>query len=108
MSEHTSRISIEWIKERIGKDEYLITYHAETERRYDSLSILEIEQALIDGEILEEYPEDKRGVSCLVYGEVDNRPVHVVCGRNSDDWLVIITVYIPTLPKWKSPWERNR
>ncbi len=107
MLEHTSRISIEWIKERVGNDEYLITNHAETERRNDSLSVSQLEQALLDGEILEEYPEDKRGFSCLVCGEVDNRPVHVVCGRNSEDWLVVITVYIPMLPKWKSPWERN-
>ena len=33
------------------------------------------------------------------------KPVHIVCGKR-DDWLVIITVYIPTPPKFKTPYER--
>lgn len=37
------------------------------------------------GEVIEDYPEDVRGHSCLVrgYGE-DNRPAHVVCSPKED------------------------
>jgi hypothetical protein len=34
------------------------------------------------------------------------KPVHVVCGR-MDDWMVIVTVYVPTPPKFKNPYERG-
>jgi hypothetical protein len=34
------------------------------------------------------------------------KPVHVVCGAMGD-WLVIVTVYIPTPPKFKNPYERG-
>jgi len=62
----------------------------------------------MNGVILENYPDDPRGASCLVLGKTGERNVHIVCGRNTDGWLVIVTVYIPGLPKWKTPKERNR
>ena len=100
-------LRIEWIRERILRDEYLLTSHAEVERRSDNIDIKEIERVLLGGVILEDYPEDPRGASCLVCGSWGEIPVHVVCGQNSDDWLVVITVYIPSTPKWKNPQERS-
>ncbi|MCP4104062.1 MAG: DUF4258 domain-containing protein [Desulfobacteraceae bacterium] len=60
-------------------------------------------------EIIEKYPSDTRGESCLVYGDTpENIPVHIVCGKNSQNHLFIITVYIPKMPKWLNPRVRNR
>ena len=43
----------------------------------------------------------------LLAGFTDGgKPVHVVCGV-MDNWLVIITVYIPTPPKFKNLYERG-
>jgi len=98
----------EWISQRVARGEYIITRHAEIERRSDGLSVAEVETALRTGVILEEYPEDPRGPSCLVLGRVGSRSIHAVCGCNTDGWLVIITVYIPSMPKWRTPEERNR
>jgi len=53
------------------------------------------------------YYDDKRGKSCLVVGFTSlGKPIHIVCGTN-DDCLVIITVYIPTPPKFISPFQRG-
>lgn len=98
----------DWIAERVRGREYLISQHAEIERRNDDLSLSNIEDALLNGRIIESYPDTGRGVSCLVCGETQRGAIHVVCGRNKYSWLVIVTVYIPALPKWKSPTERNR
>ncbi|MFH2003698.1 MAG: DUF4258 domain-containing protein [Bacteroidota bacterium] len=58
---------------------------------------------------MEDYPEDKRGQSCLLLGfESTDRPIHVVCGLDKNQTIVIITIYIPTMPKWKNPRERNK
>ncbi|KPV64662.1 MAG: hypothetical protein AOA65_0877 [Candidatus Bathyarchaeota archaeon BA1] len=36
--------------------------------------------ALLDGEVIEKYPDDKPFPSCLVYGRAkDRKPLHVVC-----------------------------
>jgi hypothetical protein len=101
-------LTIEWLQARIWASEYILTQHAEVERRNDDLSIADVESVILHGRILENYPEDPRGPSCLVLGVIGTRAVHVVCGRNTSNWLVVITVYIPTMPKWKSAIERNR
>lgn len=101
-------LELSWVQERVRKNEYLYTLHADEERRNESISIAEVEEALLNGQILEDYPSDPRGLSCLVYGNAGGRPAHVVCGRNRMGWLVLITVYIPTMPKWKSPTERSQ
>ena len=68
----------------------------------------EAESALLRCEILENYPDDPRGESCLALGfATDQNPVHIVCGRNRSGHLILITVYIPRLPKWKDPYTRN-
>jgi len=96
-----------WIRERVRTRQYLISKHAEDERRNDGLSLSDIEQVLLNGAIVEHYSNTGRGSSCLVCGKIGERPVHVVCGQNRYSWLVIITVYIPAMPKWKTPTERN-
>ncbi|MDO8938113.1 MAG: DUF4258 domain-containing protein [Methylicorpusculum sp.] len=43
------------------------------------ISTDEIREAVFYGEIIEEYPEDLRGESCLVFHTKDQRVIHVVC-----------------------------
>ncbi|MFQ5830105.1 MAG: DUF4258 domain-containing protein [Candidatus Methylomirabilia bacterium] len=98
---------MEWIRERVETDQYLLTIHADEERRNDGLEMADLETVLTGGVILEGYPEDPRGPSCLVSGESRRIPVLVVCGRNRSGWLVVITVYRPGRPKWESPTRRR-
>lgn len=76
-------------------------------RKNDNLTVAEVEDALLSGRILEHYPDTGRGESCLVAGFTEGgKPIHIVCGRRGE-WLVVITVYIPVPPKFKSPYERG-
>jgi hypothetical protein len=101
-------LTSEFIRTEIEKQTYQISLHADDERLSDGLIVVELEAALMDCEIIESYPEDRRGESCLALGFVGERPIHFVCGRNRARHLVLITVYIPSLPKWKDPYTRNR
>ena len=60
----------------------------------------EIRKIIENGEIIEDYPEDARGHSCLIlgYGN-DDRPIHVVCSPR-EDYLAIITAYLPDPSQW--------
>lgn len=59
------------------------------------ISPAEIEVVIAAGEIVEDYPEDVRGHSCLLLGSGDGgRPIHVVCAP-MPDYLAVITAYIP-------------
>ncbi len=101
-------IYLNWIISKIKEDNYILSQHADNERMNDNLMLYEIEYAIINGTILESYPEDKRGSSCLIVGFAKSgKPIHIVCGQSSDE-LIIITVYIPTPPKFTNPYERRK
>lgn len=99
-------MNIEEIRNKISLEEYEISYHAEKERYAEDISIVDIENATMTGEILEQYADDKRGMSCLVLGHSRDRAIHMVVGHSSQGWLRIITVYLPKQPKWSD--ERTR
>ena len=100
-------IKLEWIKEKVRKSEYYFTQHGDAERQEDGLSIKEVEESILNGSVLEKYEDTGRGESCLLVGFTEEgKPVHVVCGIRGDR-PVIITVYIPLPPKFKTPYERG-
>ncbi len=94
------------LKARIRSNEYLYTQHADAERKADDLTLAEVEQALLNGDILEEYPDTGRGESCLILGFAGEVPIHAVCGWRGDK-VVVITVYVPRPPKFSDPWTRG-
>lgn len=60
----------------------------------------EVRRAIAEGILIEDYPEDPRGHSCLILGRGDdNRPIHLVCAPKQD-YLAIITAYIPDPGEW--------
>ena len=50
-------MEIEEIRKRIRHDEYEITFHAEKERYAEDMTIVDLESAINNGEILEDYPK---------------------------------------------------
>jgi len=57
-------------------------------------------QAVANGEIVEDYPDDKYRPSCLIYGR-NNAGIHlhVQCSYAMPD-VVIITAYEPSTSEW--------
>ena len=99
-------MKLQEIKEHFDQESYEISFHAEKERYAESISLADIEAAILNGEILEDYPDDPRGESCLILGYAEGRPIHVVCGYTSTHAIRVITVYLPKPPKWRD--ERTR
>ncbi|MBQ8954009.1 MAG: DUF4258 domain-containing protein [Clostridia bacterium] len=61
------------------------------------IEIEQVKQAILCGEIIEDYPTDYPYPSCLVLGN----GLHVVAGVG-DGQLWLITVYIPDPAKWSA------
>jgi hypothetical protein len=61
-------MDIEEIKPKVRASEYIYSHHADLERRADDLTLAQVEDALLTGAILEQYPDTGRGKSCLVVG----------------------------------------
>lgn len=72
----------------------------------DGLTFAQVETALLNGDILEQYLDTGRGESCLIVGFAGNIPIHIVCGWRGTD-VALITVYIPNSPHFSDPWTRG-
>jgi len=67
----------------------------------------EVRAVVLKGEVIEDYPEDTRGHSCLLLGHGhEQRSIHVVCSPE-DEYLAIITAYLPSDKEWQ-PDQRTR
>jgi hypothetical protein len=95
------------IVKKIKCGDYVYTLHAEIERKADDLTFAQIEKALLNGKVLEQYLDHGRGESCLILGFSEDIPIHVVCGWRGDK-ISIITVYVPKPPKFIDPWTRSK
>ena len=61
----------------------------------------EVRSVIDDGELIEDYPEDQRGHSCLLLATgVNGRSIHVVCSPKGD-YLAVITAYSPSEVEWE-------
>ena len=71
------------------------------------ISTQEIERIIMTGEVIEDYPEDLRGHSCLILGfGQSNRPIHIVCAPKNE-YLAIITAYLPDSLQWSLDFKRR-
>jgi hypothetical protein len=81
----------------------IFSAHALTEMNAEDeiVTASEVRHVLFCGEIIENYQHDRRGHSFLLSGWTDmERPLHVVCAPK-DEYLAIITVYVPSVVKWE-------
>ncbi len=92
---------IDEIIRKIRDGLYEYSQHAVDQSIVRIISKKEISDAIMHGKIIEDYPEDKYGPSCLVYGKTtDGRPIHVQCSHPSRPLVKIITVYEPDPALW--------
>ena len=95
------------IRERAARGEFRVTQHAHREMAEESILLDEVLAAIDAGDVLENYPNHRRGPCCLLHGRTGpGRDLHIVC-TTVQPMLVIITVYEPRPPKWPTPTRRS-
>jgi hypothetical protein len=100
------KIVLEAIQEKIRKGRYYISFSHTEKLRLRKIEAADIEEAILQGEIIEPYPHDPRGASYLISGMTrKERPLHVLCGSLEGDEMVIITAYEPDPEEWESDWK---
>ena len=68
----------------------------------------EVREIIERGELIEEYADDPRGPSCLIFGKTrQGRILHVVCAPKNDH-LLVVTAYIPSLNEWERDYRTRR
>jgi hypothetical protein len=89
------RNDIDRIREKIRLQQYDMTAHAMEEMAEDFLTILDVEEAVLNGQVLRVEKDDPRGSKYVVVGTALDRqtPVGVVGRFVSSGQYLIITVY---------------
>jgi hypothetical protein len=90
------------IREKISGRQYEFSKHAVDQSIVRNISIAEIHEAVAGpSEVIEDYPDDKYGPSCLILGYTKaGRPLHVHCDYPSRSLVKIVTLYQPDPQLW--------
>ncbi len=92
---------IDELRQKFRRCEYEYALHAVDQSILKHITRQEVEEAMVTGEVIEDYPTDKYGPSCLVFGVTStNRPIHLQRTYPDDPKVKIITVYEPDPNKW--------
>jgi hypothetical protein len=68
----------------------------------------DVRRVVLRGDLIEDYPEDVRGHSCLLIGiDLEGRSIHVVCAPKPD-FLAIITAYTPSPEEWDTSFRMRK
>lgn len=90
------------IREKIAARQYEFSKHAVDQTIIRGISVAELEQAISTrSEVIEDYPEDKYGPSCLILGFTSaGRPLHVHLSYPTRPLIKVVTVYEPDPDLW--------
>ena len=92
---------IEEIRARVARGQFEFTQHAVDQSIIRRINVKELREVIAVGEVIEVYPKDKYGPSCLIFGKTAaGRPLHVQCSDPSRPVVKIITVYEPDPALW--------
>ena len=92
-------VSHEKLKHFLAEDAFIVSNHARSRMFQRNISTENIQDVILQGQIIEEYPEDEPCPSALIFAYSEGRPLHVVVAE-CEDHIRIITVYIPENNKW--------
>jgi len=91
---------MEEIRTKIAQGQFEFSQHAVDQSIIRHISVQELREAIADGQVIEDYPDDKYGPSCLILGfTLADRPLHIQCSYPSHPLIKIITLYDWTLDK---------
>jgi hypothetical protein len=93
---------LEDIRRKVKLRQYELSKHAVDQSIRRDIRVVEIEEAIFgQSEIIENYPEDKYGATCLILGHTKTgRPLHIQCSCSSRPLIKIVTLYEPDPQHW--------
>jgi len=94
--------TLEGIRGKVRQRQYELSRHAVDQSIVRDISVAELEEAILgSSEVVEDYPDDKYGPSCLILGfTARRRPLHIQCSYPSRPLVKVITLYEPDPERW--------
>jgi hypothetical protein len=101
----------ETIIQLINRKEILVSQHGYDEMMADNIFFKDVIASVIEGVVIEEYPDYQKGPCILVLQRNGvNKPIHVVWGipRDATSPAVLVTAYRPDPERWSDDFRRRK
>ena len=101
---------IDEIRTKIADGRFEFSKHAVDQTILRDILVQDVRNAIANGQIIEDYPDDKYGPSCLILGFTKAlQPLHIQCSYPSRPKVKIVTLYEPDPDLWiDSKTRRNK
>lgn len=100
---------IDLLRDKIRRGLVEYSLHATRQLIARNITPEEVAQTVLAGEVIEDYPQDKYGPSCLLLGRTWNqRVLHVQCTHPSRPLVKVITAYEPDPAEWDETWKHRK
>ena len=97
------------IRRKFAEEQFEFSKHAVDQSILRQIRVQEVREAITNGQVIEDYPEDKYGPSCLICGSTQaQRPIHVQCSYPSRLLVKIVTVYEPNPKRWNNDFTQRK
>lgn len=97
------------IRRKFAEEQFEFSKHAVDQSILRQIRVPEIREAIENGQVIEDYPQDKYGPSCLIFGSTQaQRPIHIQSSYPSRSLVKIITVYKPNPQRWNNDFTQRR
>ncbi len=101
--------NIEDIQNKVANKQFELSKHAVDQSISRQIRLQEIVEAIANGQIIEDYPNDKYSPSCLICGLTKTgKTIHIQSSYPSRPLVKIITVYEPDPKKWNTDFTIRR
>ena len=102
-------MNLEKLKSSIENDSIEWVKHVLQRMLTRGVSRSDVKYAILKGELIEDYPDDKPFPSALFFCIINNRPIHAVAALNEENMKTyIITVYEPSLDVFERGYKTRR
>jgi len=92
---------INGIRKKFHQNQFEFSKHAADRMILRHIAVSEVREAIHNGAVIEDYPQDKYSPSCLILGFTNNgRPLHIQCSYPIRTLVKVVTVYEPDPDEW--------
>ena len=96
-----SVVDLNVIKAKFQRGEFEFTQHAVDQSLLRHITVQELRESIAGSEVIEDYPTDKYGPTCLLLGfTAATRPLHAQVSYPSRPLIKVVTVYQPDPERW--------
>ena len=95
-------MEIESFRNFCSQSQIVWSKHALERLQSRGISVKDVKNCIMNGEIIEEYPNDFPAPSALIYGkDLNGKIIHTVCGID-EARIYIISAYYPSVLKFEA------